>query len=514
MKSLREYIKEAEKNDFSVPIVLKEGLSQSQLIEIQSLGLPSLVVQKGFERHYADGPVFSSVLGYTGRVNANDIIKDPNIGGEEFIGKAGVEAFYDSLLRGEPGIITKTRDAKGSVIGDGEKSEPRIGQSLRLTIDSGLQGYFYRRLKDGLMSLGRRSGIGLAMDPQSGEVLALVNFPDFDNNIMGGPGNNDKKKDILLSPDKPLFNRAVSGFYNPGSTIKPFVAVAALKEKIISPSREIFSPGYIDIPNPYDPSRPTRYLDWRYQGNVNVHSAIAQSSNVYFYTVGGGAGEINGLGISKLGEWWKKFGFGKATGIDLPGESEGFLPSVEWKEKRTGKPWLLGDTYNVSIGQGDLLLSPLQLLSYIGAISNGGFIYKPVINIESDHPQTSADLAYLEPEMGEVRKGMRETVTSPLGTAYLLHDLSFPVAAKTGTAQVQGGAQENAIFVGYAPAYIDPLRQSASEARTPAGKPATEDEKPQIAILVLIENSREGSLNTVPIAKDVLNWYYWNRIRK
>jgi len=349
--------------------------------------------------------------------------------------------------------------------------------------------------------------VGIALDPRNGEVLALVNLPGFDGNILAGSGRNEEKKAILNSPHKPLFNRAVSGAYTPGSTIKPLVAVAALKEGVIGSARKIFSPGYIDIPNPYNPEAFTRYNDWRYQGNVDVSSAIAQSSNVYFYVVGGGApqgvdpqilaggGYVSGLGINRLHSWWQKFLLGARTGIDLPREAEGFLPTPDWKEKRTGQPWLLGDTYNVSIGQGDLLTTPIQLLSYIAAIANGGTIYEPALNAERSGPNPRANLSEFLPEIKEVQKGMERAVESPLGTAHLLSDLGFRVAAKTGTAEVRSKTGENAFFVGYLP---------SAEAGAPEESP--------LAILILVENSIEGSLNTVPIAKDVLNWYYWNRV--
>jgi penicillin-binding protein 2 len=268
------------------------------------------------------------------------------------------------------------------------------------------------------------------------------------------------------------------------------VGIAALEEGVISPQREIFSPGYLEIPNPYNPDKPTRYADWRYQGNVNLYSALAQSSNVYFYTVGGGAGDIKGLGITKLRNWWQEFNFGVPTGIDLPGEAKGFLPSPEWKEKTQKRSWLLGDTYNVSIGQGDFLVTPIQLLSYIGAVANGGKIYRPYIVQELNQPKINKDLTGILSQIKEAQKGMRMGVTSPMGTSYRLNDLPFEVAAKTGSAQVKNNTQENAFFVGYAPY-----------------------QNPKIAILVLIENSKEGSLNAVPIAKDVLSWYYENRLK-
>lgn len=486
-------IQAASDEDFVRPVVLSEDLTQDQLVGLEGLNLASLAIESSFKRRYASGPVFAPILGYVGRTNSKDLKSAANLSSRDVVGRSGIEEFYDKELRGESGTIVKLKNAKGSTLLQSKMNEPRIGKSLRLTIDGEFQEYFYARLRDALRSLGRNVGVGMAMNPQNGEILAMVSLPSFDNNVLSVAGHRSEKEQVLNSEHKPLFNRFVSGLYTPGSTIKPLVGVAALHEKVIDPKKEIFSPGYLDVPNPYDPEHPTRFLDWRYQGNVDMSSAIAQSSNVYFYTVGGGALDVKGLGISKLEEWWQRFGLGKITGIDLPREESGFLPSPDWKERRTKKPWLLGDTYNVSIGQGDLLLTPIQLLNYITAFANGGKMYQPVVNLDAAHPNVLADLSSLKKEIDEVRKGMREAVTSPMGTAYKLNDLGFTIGAKTGSAQVKNNAQENALFVGFAP--FDP---------SPHGR--------QIAILVLIENSLEGSLNAVPVAKDVLNWYYWNRI--
>ncbi|MBI4086238.1 MAG: hypothetical protein HY433_03305 [Candidatus Liptonbacteria bacterium] len=477
-------------------VVLNSDLTQEEIVKLKGLNLPAIAVSDGFKRRYPDGSVFSSVIGYTGFVASADLKNNPELTGKDVIGKAGAELFYDNRLRGKSGAIIQKRDARGKNIGDEEIIAPEMGEKLRLTIDGEFQKYFYGRMKSGLDMLGRTKGVGLALNPRNGEILSLINFPVFDNNILSSFGRNSEKKDILNSADNPLFARAVAGFYNPGSTIKPLVGTAALKEGVINQSKKIFSPGYLDIPNPYNPDSPTRFLDWRYQGDVDLSAAIAQSSNVYFYEVGGGGPDTKGIGITKLREWWQKFNLGSQTGIDLPGEAKGFLPSPGWKEKKTGKPWLLGDTYNVSIGQGDLLLTPIQLLSYIGAIANGGKMYQPVVN-QNEPRKILTDLSELEPQFFEVRKGMREAVTSNLGTAHNLADLGFPVEAKTGSAQTNNNEQENAFFVGYIPSAQDPLAGGS-----------------QIAILVLIENSREGSLNAVPIAKDVLSWYYRNRIKK
>lgn len=483
-------------------IILGRELSDRQLIEMEGLEISALDVIAGFGRSYKDGKIYSPIIGYTGLVSSEDLRNHPELDGSDFVGKAGIETYYDNYLRGTSGSVLRIRDALGNVLEENKEREPEIGHPLKLTIDADFQEYFYNRLLTGLKSLGRSVGVGLAINPQNGEVLALINLPSFDNNLFV-KGTQEEKRELLEAPGQPLFNRVVGGYYSPGSTIKPLVGVAALEEKVIDPDRSIFSPGYLDVPNPYDPEKPSRFLDWRYQGYVDLSGALAQSSNVYFYTVGGGSPStilknstisdegIYGLGINRLRSWWQKFGLGKITGIDLPGEAEGFLPSAEYKENKTGSPWLLGDTYNVSIGQGDLLVTPLQLLSYIGAIANGGKIYKPRVAKDLVLPKVNYDLSSIGHSISEVQKGMIEAVQAPKGTANSLAWLPMSVAGKTGSAQVRNNAQENAFFVGYAPV-----------------------DSPEIAILVLVENSKEGSLNALPIAGDVLNWYYENRLTK
>lgn len=241
--------------DFLVSVVLSGDLNQDQIVELDGANLPTISVEREFERKYNNGPVFSSVLGYVGRASAEDIKNNTNLAGDDFVGKAGVEAFYDRSLRGTDGNVETIRNSKGQILSEKKKSDSAPGNSLRLTIDAEFQKYFYDRLQSGLQSLGKRIGAGVAINPQNGEVLALINLPSFDPNILSGAGNNDEKAAILTSKDKPLFNRVVGGYYSPGSTIKPLVGVAALAEGVINSTREIYSPGYMDFPNPYDPSK-------------------------------------------------------------------------------------------------------------------------------------------------------------------------------------------------------------------------------------------------------------------
>jgi len=481
-------------------LTVARQLNIDQVIKIKNLNLPAIRIEDDFKREYFKGESFSHLVGYTGFVDKNDIKKNPELLFNDVIGKSGLEAYYDRELRGEDGKIIDYRNVKGESIDSKLLKNPTPGYQIYLTIDAEFQSYFFNRLKQALSYLGSQTGVGLALNVQSGEVIAIVSLPTFNNNKIEG--------ESLGDPYKPFFNRAISGVYAPGSTIKPLVALAALKENIITPEKEIFSPGYLEIPNPYYPDEPSRFLDWKPHGWVNLYSAIARSSNVYFYTVGGGFGGIKGLGIEKIKEYWRKFGLGRKTGVDLPSESEGFLPDPGTKETN-GEIWRLGDTYNISIGQGDLLVTPLQLLNYISAITNGGKIYRPFVvkkiisenggiikeNTSEIIDDFSSDIEVIK----KIQKGMVDAVEKPYGTAHLLADLPMPAAGKTGTAQVEGNTKINAFFVGYLPV------EDLEKADAPTDK--------QIAILVLIENAREGSLNAVPVAKDIFEWYYYNRIK-
>lgn len=476
-------------------LTIARQLTVDQIIKIKNLNLPAVQVEDDFERRYPEIEVFSHLLGYTGPVSEADLENEQQFSLNDIIGKNGLELYYDAELRGEDGETINYRNAKGEIIDNKLFKKPEPGYEFHTTIDAEFQSYFYNRLEQGLNYLGSRAGVGIALNPQNGEVLALVSLPSFDNNKI--------KAEDLINPSKPLFNRAISGVYTPGSTIKPLVAFGALKEGIIAPEKEIFSIGYIEIPNPYHPDQPSRFVDWKPHGWVNLYSALARSSNVYFYEVGGGFGGQKGLGIEKLKDYWQKFGFGDLTGIDLPSEAKGSLPDPETKEKKQGEIWRIGDTYNVSIGQGDLLVTPLQLVNFIAAVANGGKIYQPFIvqKIVSEDGKViketnskvvkdySSDIEIIK----KVQKGMIDGVEKAYGTSHLLADLPVSVAAKTGSSQVENKTKTNAFFVGYSP--VNP----------PAGGP-------QIAVLVLVEDAREGSINTVPIAKDVLEWYYNNRI--
>jgi penicillin-binding protein 2 len=484
---------ESRRGYFDDSITLASGISAGLVEMVSRLDIPGVYVVEGLQRVHEVPYAFAHVLGYTGLVGEVELTRDSTFTGRDVIGRAGLEEQYDGLLRGGHGREVLFRDSMGRVTDSRVVQLPREGNTVRTFIDKEFQEYFYTRLKEALTGLERHVGVGIAVNPMDGEVLALFSIPSY---------TPENISEYLEGEHLPLFNRAVSGLYSPGSTIKPLVALAGLTEGVVGPDDIIHSQGYIEIPNPYDPSAPPSiFKDWKAHGWVNVRSALARSSNVYFYEVGGGFGGRQGLGISRLREWWKRFRLDQPTEIDLPGEEVGILPNPVEFEERAGRPWLLGDTYNVSIGQGDLLMTPVQLLHYVSALASGGTFYQPRVfegayaydgrAVAESQPVALGDLPVdVQAQLEYVTGGMQDGVAEEYGTARMLSDIPMPIAAKTGSAQVANNTKTNALVVGYAPA-----------------------DDPQIAILVLVEDAKEGSLNVVPVAHDVFLWYYENRLK-
>ncbi|MEK7635968.1 MAG: penicillin-binding transpeptidase domain-containing protein [Patescibacteria group bacterium] len=491
-------------------VVLKDKITEVQAEKLKAFDLNLIQVEKNYKREYIDTEIFSHLIGYIGFVTKADLAENSLLSLNDAIGKSGLESYYDDKLRGVEGEIVYYRNAKGEIIDNKSLQDFKSGYNIKTTIDADFQRYFYNRLRNGLAAVGSESGVGIAINPKTGKILSLISLPSFDNNNITTNVLNDRRK--------PLFNRIISGLYSPGSTIKPLVALAALNEEIVNEQTKIFSRGYIEVPNPYFPDKPSTFVDWKPHGWVDLYSALARSSNIYFYALGAGLpvneseliqGQLknSGLGIEKLKEYWLKFGLNEKTGIDLPAEVSGFLPDPSIKEKNR-QQWRLGDTYNISIGQGDLLITPMELVNYIAAFANGGKIQKPFVaeKIFSNNdnifyetePEIIADYSKLSSYIKEIQKGMIDAVAKPYGTAYLLNDLPVKVAAKTGTAQIEGNKKINAFFVGYLPdEYLVETGVSLDK---------------QIVVLIMIENAKEGSLNALPVAKDVFNWYYKNRI--
>jgi len=478
--------------------VLKSDLTSQEAIGLEGYfgGMAAVQVIRQNVRQYEEPFVFSHLLGYLGRVSPADLKKDPELLDFERIGKAGIEAVYEKDLRGQPGQITILRNASMEILGQSYGEQPKSGNNLYLTVDKEFQEYLYNRLRSQVNSLGgERGALAIALDSDSGAVLALVSYPGFNTNSFSEGISQENLDALLNSKSKPLFNRTVTGLYNPGSTIKPIMAAAGLEEGIIDPNKKIETHGSISIPNPYDPEHPSIFVDWKNHGYVNLFDAIARSSNVYFYTVGGGFGELPGLGINRIASYLKEFGFDELSGIDLTNEDFGFIPSPENKK---GDIWRIGDTYHVSIGQGDLLVTPIRLLIDLNSLVNGGKIMKPYLLqnifdvdgrvIKENKPEALLE-NFLKPETAvTLKQAMAQTVSSPQGTGHILADLPFTSGGKSGTAQIEANTKVNALFFAFAPV-----------------------DHPKISMLVLIENAREGALNAIPVVKDSLLWYYQNR---
>ncbi|MBI2451295.1 MAG: penicillin-binding protein 2 [Parcubacteria group bacterium] len=451
-------------------------------------GQLTLASQKG--RNYIDGEIFSHIIGYLGKIG-RELADKNDYSYNDLIGKAGLELLFEPLLRGRAGELKREFDARGNLVAERIVKQPFNGQNLVLSINAGLQRKMKESLAARLERRGSRAGAAVAMDPRNGEILGLVSLPGFDNNLFLKTSSKDLKK-ILSDSQKPLFNRAVAGEYPPGSTIKPLMATAALEEKIIDPAFQVFDPGYISVPSLYDASIIYTFKDWKYFGNVNMKRAIAESANVYFYTIGGGYEGFKGLGIEKIKTYFKKFGLGNLFGIDLNGEKSGLVPDPDWKLNVKKELWFIGDTYNVSIGQGDLRVTPLQLASAYAALANGGKLFKPRILreivdgdkniIQKFEPEILNESIASSENIETVREGMRETVRS--GSATSLYSLPVQVAGKTGTAQF-GNGKKHAWFGSFAPY-----------------------QNPEIVLIVLVEEGEGGSVDAVPVAKDILTWYF------
>jgi len=324
----------------------------------------------------------------------------------------------------------------------------------------------------------------------------MVSVPGFDNNLFSGGISKIQYEKIVSDPLNPFFNRAVSGTYPTGSTIKPLIASAALEEHIIDPDKELLTHGYIEIPNEYDPEIVYRFADNADHGLVDMRDALAVSSNVYFYTIGGGYEDQQGLGPTRIKDYLLKFGWGAETGIDLPGEVRGLIPDPAWKKKAKGEGWWDGDTYLFSIGQGNVLATPLQVVSSFAAIANGGTLYTPrmvkeIITKEAPKtiPSQVAKADIIAPDNIEVvRDGMRQAVK--WGSSLLLNSLPVSSAAKTGTAQTGRKDEDGKDYLYSWVSVFAPY------------------ENPEIVLTVMVEDAKEGSLAVLPVAQEVLQWYF------
>jgi len=404
---------------------------------------------------------------------------------EVFIGKAGVERFLSEILDGQNGLKIVETNALSETISESVVRLPRNGKNLTLSIDAELQSKFFQIIKDTAGDVGFQGGAGVLMDIKTGEILALASFPEYSSQILS---DGDGKIIQTYQDDfrKPFLNRAVAGLYTPGSIIKPFLAIGALAAGIINPEKQILSTGSISIQNPYFEDQESIFTDWKAHGLVDMRKAIAHSSNVYFYQIGGGFKDQEGLGISGIEKYMRMFGFGDQSGIQLLPEEDGTIPSPSWKEENfTDGVWRIGDTYNTAIGQYGFQTTPIQTVSAIAAIANNGKLLVPTL--VSGDAVSAKTVPIAKSHFKVVQEGMRLAVTE--GTAQGLYIPQVKVAAKTGTAELGSKKQfVNSWAIGYFPY-----------------------DEPKYAFAVIMERGPRGNLiGGVYIMRSLFEWMYQN----
>lgn len=373
-------------------------------------------------------PSFGQIIGYVSypKKDSSGIYYDTNE-----IGLAGLEAEYDAFLSGENGQLLTERDALGRIRSEGIIIPAEAGRTLQLSIDANLENLFAHAISDTASNQHFIAGAGVILDINTGAVRAIVSYPSYDPNIMTNGGPSETIAGYNTDSGHPFLDHAVQGVYAPGSIVKPFVASGALTDGIITVNTVIDDPGFISIPDPYNPGKNFIYKGWKALGMVDVKDAIAWSSDIFFYTIAGGFGNQKSLGIDRLNYWYQQFGLGSPTGIDLPGEASGLIPTPEWKLATFNEPWYLGDTYFTAIGQYSMQVTPIQMARAIAAVANGGKLFTPMLVVGATPVYTTVPVD--SSALAVVRAGMREGVTSALASALNLPYVK--VAAKTGTAQ-------------------------------------------------------------------------------
>ena len=470
-------------------VVLKENVDRDTalILEVRTANLSGVAITKTPVREYTQISGIGPILGYVGKMTKEGLQENPLYKPFYEIGKEGIELIYEDYLKGIPGVLEVEVDSRGRQQRQLAVTEPMPGNNLTLSLDAELESEMATVLRSAIIGNNSSAGAAVALNPQNGQILGIVSFPTFDNNLFTRRTGAEEFQKLSNDSSKPMFNRAISGTYPSGSTIKPVIAAAGLEEGLITASTTINAPGEIKVGNYI-------YPDWKAHGLTDVRKAIAESVNIFFYAVAGGWDKIKGLGVVKLDEYLTKFGFGHKSGIDLPGEASGLVPDPAWKEKNKHEIWYLGDTYHLGIGQGDFLVTPLQMAVAYSAIANdNGELLSPKIvdkivdkdgNLVFKQEKEVIRKDFISPEnLQIVREGMRQAVTS--GSATLLSDLPVAVAAKTGTAQFGNQGETHAWEAAFAP-YHDP----------------------QIVIVVLVEAGGEGYAAAGPAVWEILDWYF------
>jgi penicillin-binding protein 2 len=473
------------------PSTLLYELSEEQiaLLAVNQFRLPGIDVEAQFVRHYPQGDHFAHSVGYVGRINEKEArqVDATQYRGTQSIGKTGIERFYENELHGKVGFEEVETNAQGRVMRVLRHTDAVAGKSIVLSLDIKLQ----EAAED---ALGDRRGSIIALDPKTGEVLAMVSKPSFDPNLFVTGISSKAYSGLRDSIDKPLFNRALRGLYAPGSTIKPEVAIAGLDSGVISASTRVFDPGYFQLPNVDH-----KYRNWNHSGDgwVDLNAAIMRSNDTYFYDL------ASKLGIDRMHDYMAEFGLGQKVSLDMFEESSGLMPSREWKRSTRRQAWFPGETVILGIGQGYMQVTPLQLAQATALIANKGVWNRPHLarTIDGTPPVDEhpiPDLVLRDPrDWDQVNHAMQLVMHDPRGIARAAaQGVQYRIAGKSGTAQVVAIKQgerynrlktaernrDNALFVGFAPA-----------------------EDPQIVISVMIENGEAGGRVAGPVVRKVMD---------
>ena len=409
---------------------------------------------------------------------------------ENFEGLNGAEKFFNGALAGQTGRLIVEVDVSGKTTFQNTFLPPINGADLKLSVDAKLSNALYGFIKNLAGEVGFEGGAGGLMDVRNGEILALVSFPEYNQNVMTAGADKDAFAKILNDPRNPFLNRLIAGLYTPGSTVKPFIAAGALTEKIIAPEKKILSTGSISIPNPYDKTKESIFVDWKAHGWVDMRQALAVSSNVYFYEIGGGFEEQPGLGISGIEKYLRLFGFGIGSDNPFFGDTAGTIPNPEWKaENFEDGVWRLGDTYHTVIGQYGVQVTPFQMLRAMTAIANSGELMEPTILLgDNTWNAQKENLPIAQEDLQVIREGLRQGVL--IGTASGLNIPEVKVAAKTGTAELGFSKQfVNSWVTGFFPY-----------------------ENPRFAFVVIMEKGpRANTIGAAYIMRQLLEWLATNR---
>jgi penicillin-binding protein 2 len=513
------------------PLVLKEGVERDTalLVAQEGVTLPGVFVEVKSVRNYLYGPLVSQLLGFLQPIPAEgkeEYVEQGYNPATDRIGRYGIEGTFEDVLRGTKGRQIVEEDVLGRVLRVVEKQSDSVpGDNVYLTLDLELQRFAEEALQRGMANANSPRGVAIAMNPQTGEILAMVSLPTYDNNMfVQGVSKSDWER-WQNDPHRPLLNHAISDWLQPGSVFKIIIASAALQEGVLTPHTRHTCPGRIVVANKYypnDPGRAQPFVCWNRSGHgsLDVVGAIANSCNIFFYKTGGGFEEtgFEGLGVGLIARYAQLFGFGEKTGIELPFEAPGMVPSSEWKRRTYGESWSLGDTYNLSIGEGFLSVTPLQMLNAVNVVANNGTLYRPRIvhhvtdaqgNVTQPRsgvgpdgrvpftPEISRTLPISTENWSLVRQGMAGAASDG-GTAWRVQVEGVSIAGKTGTAQ-----------------YCDDI--ALEEGSCAIGKDLPEHawfaafapvEEPEISLIIFLYHGGEGSTMAVPVAHEILEYYF------